>query len=108
MLRCQWNGSPDTDRPGTASASELPLDSRLVEVSREGARAPVKGAPADGGDRRCPICGRQLRPRQQVCPGGGRAELSRRRQAEARQARDQQVRALLLSALDLIGKGGQP
>jgi predicted nucleic acid-binding Zn ribbon protein len=108
MLRCQRNGSPDTDRPGAASAREAPLDPRLVEVSPEGARAPVDGAPAEAGDLRCPICGRLLRARQRVCSGRCRAELSRRRQAEARQARDQAVRALLLAALDLIGKDGQP
>jgi predicted nucleic acid-binding Zn ribbon protein len=87
---------------------ELPLDSRLVEVSPEAARAPVAGAPTSAGDRQCPVCGTSLRPRQQVCSGRCRAELSRRRQAEARQARDQAVRALLLAALELIGKDGRP
>jgi predicted nucleic acid-binding Zn ribbon protein len=68
----------------------------------------VEGTPADAGDRRCPVCSDPLRPRQQVCSGKCRAELSRRRQAEARQARGRQVRALLLAVLDLIGKDGQP
>jgi predicted nucleic acid-binding Zn ribbon protein len=108
MLRCQGNGSPDTDRPGAASAREVPLDPRLVEVSPEGARAPVEGTPASANDRRCPVCSDPLRSRQRVCSGRCRAELSRRRQAEARQARDQAVRALLIAALDLVGKEGPP
>ena len=49
-----------------------------------------------------------LRPRQRVCSGRCRAELSRRRQAGARQARDEQVRALLLAALALMGKHDHP
>jgi predicted nucleic acid-binding Zn ribbon protein len=78
-----------------------------LSVSPEAARAPVAGAPASARDRQCPICSDPLRPRQQVCSGRCRAERSRRRQAEARQARDQAVRALLFAALDLIGKDPQ-
>jgi predicted nucleic acid-binding Zn ribbon protein len=78
------------------------------QVSPGSARALVGGAPANVPDRRCPVCGNSLRPRQRVCSGRCRAELSRRRQAEARQARDEQVRALLLAALALMGKDGPP
>ena len=79
-----------------------------AQVPSEAARAPVEGSPAGGGGRFCPICGKPLRPRQRVCSGRCRAELSRRRQAEARQARDEEVRALLLAALGLMGKNEQP
>ena len=73
------------------------------------ARALVGGVPANARDlSRCPICGEPLKPRQRVCSGRCRAELSRRRQAQARQARDEQVRALLLAALALMGKNEQP
>ncbi len=77
------------------------------QVSPGSARALVEGSPANGGGRLCPICGKPLRPRQRVCSGRCRAELSRRGQAEARQARDEQVRALLLAALALMGKNEQ-
>jgi len=98
------NEGPRTGRSGAASAREVPLDSRLVEVSPEGARAPVEGTPVTANNRRCPVCSELLTPRQRVCSGRCRAELSRRRQANVRQARDQAVRALLIAALDLIDK----
>lgn len=79
--------------------------SLVLQVPSETARALVEDSPANGGGRFCPICGNSLRPRQRVCSGSCRAELSRRRQAQARQARDQQIRAFLLAALDLMGKG---
>ena len=79
------------------------------QVSTGSARALVGGVPANARDLSCcPICGKPLRPRQRVCSGRCRAELSRRRSAEARQARDEQVRALLLAALTLMGKNEQP
>jgi len=78
------------------------------QVPAEAARAPVEGSPAGGGGRFCPVCGEPLRPRQRVCSGRCRAELSRRRQAQLRQARDQQIRELLVAALDLMGKNEQP
>jgi len=54
------------------------------------ARALVGGVPANVRDlSRCPICGEP-------------------RYAETRQARDEQVRALLLAALALMGKNEQP
>src|SRR5712691_760802 len=93
---------PDSSRPGLPMMG-VPLRSKIPP---ETARAPVEGTPVTANDRRCPVCSDLLRPRQRVCSGRCRAELSRRRQAEARQARDQEVRALLLSALALIGKGG--
>ncbi len=79
-----------------------------AQVPPETARALVEGSLAGSGERTCPICDKPLRPRQQVCSGRCRAELSRRRQAQARQARDEQVRALLLAALALMGKNEQP
>jgi predicted nucleic acid-binding Zn ribbon protein len=78
------------------------------QVSPGSARAPVEGSPASAGGRLCPICDEPLRPRQQVCSGRCRAELSRRRQAQLRHARDQQIRELLVAALDLMGKDGPP
>jgi len=85
----------------------IPPPSPCPEVPAEAARAPVADAPVSTGDRQCPVCGTTLRPRQQACSGRCRAERSRRRQAEARQARDEAVRALLLAALHLVGKDGQ-
>jgi predicted nucleic acid-binding Zn ribbon protein len=40
----------------------------------------------------CPACGGPLTGRQRACSGKCRAELSRRRHAEARQAEAQEVR----------------
>jgi predicted nucleic acid-binding Zn ribbon protein len=77
------------------------------QVSPRSARALVEGSPANADGRLCPVCDKPLRTRQRVCSGRCRAELSRRRQAEARQARDEQVRALLLAALALMGKNEQ-
>jgi predicted nucleic acid-binding Zn ribbon protein len=80
-----------------------------AQVSPGSARALVGGVPANArGLSRCPVCGEPLRSRQRVCSGRCRAELSRRRYAEARQARDEQVRALLLAALALMGRNEQP
>jgi len=79
------------------------------QVSPGSARALVGGVPANARDlSRCPICGEPLRPRQRVCSGRCRAELSRRRQAQLRHARDQQIRELLVAALALMGKDGPP
>lgn len=78
------------------------------QVLPEAARALVAASPANPGDRRCPVCDNPLRARQQVCSGRCRAELSRRRKADARQARDEQVRAFLLAALALMGTNEQP
>jgi predicted nucleic acid-binding Zn ribbon protein len=82
--------------------------SLTAQVPSEAARALVEGSPAGCVGRFCPLCGKSLRPRQRVCSGRCRAELSRRRYAEARQARDEQVRVLLLAALALIGRNEQP
>jgi predicted nucleic acid-binding Zn ribbon protein len=91
---------PDSDERELMEPPQVPPGS---------ARALVGGVPANARDlSRCPICGEPLRPRQRVCSGRCRAELSRRRQAQARQARDEQVRALLLAALALMGKDGPP
>jgi predicted nucleic acid-binding Zn ribbon protein len=95
---------PDRQDPG------LPIvrTARIAQGTSEAARALVEGSPAGGGERTCPICDKPLRTRQRVCSGRCRAELSWRRSAEARQARDEQVRALLLAALALMGKNEQP
>jgi len=82
--------------------------SLTAQVPSEAARAPVEGSPATGDGRLCPVCGESLKPRQRVCSGRCRAELSRRRQAQARQARDQQIRELLVAALDMLAKDGLP
>jgi predicted nucleic acid-binding Zn ribbon protein len=42
---------------------------------------------------------------KRACSGKCRAVLSRRRHDEARQARDQEIRALLELALTTLGKG---
>jgi predicted nucleic acid-binding Zn ribbon protein len=55
---------------------------------------------------RCPACRGELPPGRKACSGRCRAFLSRQRQAEARQARDRQLRALLRAALNLLEKGG--
>ena len=95
---------PDLQDPGVPMIGTSPT----AQVPPEAARALVGGSPANAGGRRCPICGKPLRPRQRVCYGRCRAELSRRRQAEVRQARDQQIRACLLAALALMDKNEQP
>ena len=79
-----------------------------AQVSPGSARALVGGVPVNVPDRRCPACGNSLRPRQRVCSGRCRAELSRRRQAQLRHARDQQIRELLVAALALMGRDGPP
>ncbi len=95
---------PDRQDPGLPMVRSV----RIAQGPSEAARALVEGSPASGDGRLCPVCGEPLKPRQRVCSGRCRAELSRRRQAQARQARDEQVRALLLAALALVGKNEQP
>jgi predicted nucleic acid-binding Zn ribbon protein len=93
---------PDRQDPG------LPIvrTARIAQGTSEAARALVEeGSPAGGGERTCPICDKPLRTRQRACSGRCRAELSRRRHAEVRRTRDEQVRALLLAALALNGQG---
>jgi predicted nucleic acid-binding Zn ribbon protein len=51
---------------------------------------------------RCRGCGRPLTRRQRACSAKCRAALSRRPQDEARRARDAEVRALLVTALESI------
>jgi predicted nucleic acid-binding Zn ribbon protein len=79
-----------------------------TQVPPDAARALVEGLPGSSDGHLCPVCGEPLRPRQRVCSGRCRAELSRRRQAQLRHARDQQIRELLVAALDLMGKDGPP
>ena len=90
------------------SGAPMTETSLTTQVPPEAARALVEGLPASGDGHLCPVCGEPLRPRQRVCSGRCRAELSRRRQAQARHARAEQVRALLLAALALLDKNEQP
>ena len=77
-----------------------------TQVPPGAARALVGDSLVASSDRRCPVCGKSLSPRQRLCSGRCRAELSRQRQEQARQARDRQIQTLLRAALDLIC-GGQ-
>ena len=53
----------------------------------------------------CPVCGRvELRGRQTVCSAACRRERSRRRQDDARRARDAEIRGLLEAALRRLGE----
>jgi len=53
----------------------------------------------------CPACGRALRGRpRKACSGKCRAAISRRRQAQAQAAREEDLRAQLQAALDLLNK----
>lgn len=60
--------------------------------------------------RRCQNCGGPLAGRlmKRACSGKCRAAWSRRRQAEARAARDREIRTLLEKALYLLCDGGSP
>jgi predicted nucleic acid-binding Zn ribbon protein len=75
-----------------------------LQVLPEAARALVGGSLVDSGDRRCPVCQKPLRPRQRACSGRCRAEISRQRKDQARQARERQIQTLLRAALDLMGQ----
>jgi len=56
------------------------------------------------GPARCPICQKTpLQGRQTVCSAACRRTRSRQREAEARDARDREVRALLEAALCQLG-----
>jgi hypothetical protein len=78
------------------------------QVSAKAARALVEGFPAGVGGGFCPICGEPLSPANGSAQADALAELSRRGQTEARQARDGQIRALILVALALMGRNEQP
>jgi hypothetical protein len=55
---------------------------------------------------RCPVCGRvELRGRQTACSAACRRERSRRREVDARRARDHEVRLLLETALRKLEEG---
>jgi predicted nucleic acid-binding Zn ribbon protein len=66
-------------------------------------------APARGGvlaSRLCPVCQKApIHAGQQVCTGRCRAARSRQRKAEARRARDGEIRALLEAALEKLQEG---
>jgi len=53
--------------------------------------------------RTCPVCSTApIHARQEVCSGKCRAARSRQRKAEARRARDGEIRALLEAALEKL------
>jgi hypothetical protein len=57
------------------------------------------------GSRQCPVCRKQeLQGQQTVCSAACRRERSRQREAEARRARDQEIRTLLEEALRRLGE----
>ena len=57
------------------------------------------------GSRQCPICRKQeLQGQQTACSAACRGERSRQREAEARRARDQEIRTLLEEALRRLGE----
>lgn len=70
--------------------------------------APVIGS-AEAPDRR-QVCGQVMQPRQgkAVCGAACRRERSRRREADARRARDDEVRMLLETALRKLEVGTEP
>ena len=70
------------------------------QVSPEAARALVAGSEVDSRQRLCIACQSPLSARQRTaCSGKCRAVLSRRHRAQGREARDQEIRALLEAAL---------
>ena len=72
-----------------------------AEVAPGTVRAPVVASPR----AICAACGQPMAERKgkQVCSAKCRAVLSRRRHDEARQTRDQEVRALLEAAPGTLG-----
>ncbi len=55
--------------------------------------------------RGCPICGKSLTGRQQVCSGRCRAKLSRQKKAAEQTQRDRRLREMLEAALGLLEEG---
>jgi predicted nucleic acid-binding Zn ribbon protein len=73
-------------------------------ASPDGVRAPARGGVL--ASRLCPVCQKVLiHAGQQVCTGRCRAARSRQRKAEARRARDGEIRALLEAALEKLQEG---
>jgi predicted nucleic acid-binding Zn ribbon protein len=81
--------------PGSEARLTMPEHTPMPEVPAEAARALQGAIPV----LCCPACGKPLRHGQRACSGKCRAALSRQRQEQARQARDQEIRVLLESAL---------
>ena len=72
------------------------------KVPPESVRTPVVGSP-----RRCPVCQTvDLTGRQTVCSARCRRTRFRQRETAARQAREQEIRALLKMALRTLEEGG--
>jgi hypothetical protein len=77
----------------------MPADS-MPELPAESVRTPVVGS------SRCSVCEVvELRGRQTVCSAACRRERSRRREVERRQARDQEIAALLEASLPKLEEG---
>jgi predicted nucleic acid-binding Zn ribbon protein len=81
------------------------MSSRTAEpqVQPESARAPLGASLV--GSRLCPVCGAELRARQQACSAKCRAVRSRKKSAETRRARDKGIAALLHEALRRLDEG---
>jgi hypothetical protein len=96
------SSSPTPARSVSApdSAPQVPAES-----VRTHPKPPMIGSP-EAPDR-CQICGRAMRPRKgkAVCGAACRRERSRRREADARRARDHEVRMLLETALRKLAEG---
>jgi predicted nucleic acid-binding Zn ribbon protein len=80
----------------------MPSRSPGAQVSPETVRAPVVASPR----AICEACGAPMAERKgkRACSAKCRAALSRRRSDEARRARDQEIRALLETALRMLGE----
>ena len=72
------------------------------ELSPQAARALATGSLV--ASRGCPICGKSLTGRQQVCSGKCRAARSRQKKAEEQAQRDRRLRELLNEALGMLGE----
>jgi predicted nucleic acid-binding Zn ribbon protein len=70
------------------------------KVQPETVRTPVVGS------RRCPVCQEvELTGRQRACSASCRRERTRQRETAARQARHQEIRVLLETALRKLQEG---
>src|SRR5438445_5999693 len=95
-----------TDDPGApvheARGAEAQTPSLPPELVPQGARALLVGTAEPSHE--CENCGKPLSGRQvRSCSGRCRADLSRKRQKEARAARDQKIRSLLVAAKQAAG-----
>ena len=81
---------------------EAPLPSSAPQLVPEGARALLAGTAEPSHE--CENCGKPLSGRQvRSCSGRCRADLSRKRQAKSRTARDRMIRLPLMTAKRITG-----